>query len=161
MFADDGRAFKMAEARRKEKMATAREKWISEMLADDGKALAKIFKAIDTDRSGTLSQKELFRYFDKTGKSALLEESKHLFQEMDADGDGEITIDELMTWLKMDHGVENDKKKSEEKRRASHDRVDARAHKPLTKTLDASVGGAWQMTGADCARQHQYVSCVM
>jgi Ca2+-binding EF-hand superfamily protein len=140
MSCDDKVAVEALEHRRLDKIDEARTKWAAELLKDEGKGLQMIFDQIDTDNSGSLSQKELFRYFSRIGKSALVEQGKHLFDEMDANNDGEVTVEELKSWLNMDHRTAGTIKREADQRRESMQRTTAVSHKPLTKTMDASTG---------------------
>jgi Ca2+-binding EF-hand superfamily protein len=115
-----------------------------------------MFKAIDTNKSGTIDERELFRYFRKTGKSALVDESRHLFSEIDLNKDGEISLEELKTWLGMDHRAANEEKRAADQRRNSYDR--APSHTAAMKSMDSAVayGSAWAKSGAECTKERMY-----
>jgi Ca2+-binding EF-hand superfamily protein len=86
----------------------------------------------------------------------MVEQGKHLFDEMDTNNDGEVTVDELKAWLSMDHRTAGAIKRETDRRRESLQRTTAVSHMPLHKTMDASSGGIWSMKGADCKREQTY-----
>jgi hypothetical protein len=86
----------------------------------------------------------------------MVEQGKHLFDEMDTNNDGEVTVDELKAWLSMDHRTAGAMKRETDRRRESLQRTTAVSHMPLQKSMDASSGGVWSMKGADCKREQTY-----
>jgi Ca2+-binding EF-hand superfamily protein len=65
-------------------------------------AIKGVFKALDTDSSGTVSVEELQATIAKTSDSVSLEEIKEAIEEFDVNGDGEISLQEFLHFMKSD-----------------------------------------------------------
>jgi hypothetical protein len=71
-----------------------------------GEEIEAVFANWDTDGNGTLSKHEIKAGLDRIGLSLLKNEFNELFDEIDINSDGEVTISELKTfagtsWVKM------------------------------------------------------------
>jgi Ca2+-binding EF-hand superfamily protein len=68
---------------------------ISELDADPDKELRDAFDVFDSDRSGFIDRKELKKLMKKLGQALSDEELDAMMEEVDANGDGEISFDEF------------------------------------------------------------------
>ena len=63
----------------------------------DTESIRKVFKQMDVDQSGTLDKKEMMGGLCKLGLG--VEESRSLMETIDANGDGDISYDEVVEFL--------------------------------------------------------------
>jgi Ca2+-binding EF-hand superfamily protein len=139
--------FHPGEELRRIKIERARSKWVFELFANNAKNLKQIFNQIDTDRSGSISQNEMLRYFQKTGKSSLIKDCLHLFKEIDANNDGELSYEELAAWLKITHRAAVAEKREQDQMQSIERAASATSHQEFSKGLHCfpkkSCGAAW------------------
>lgn len=62
--------------------------------------MVELFDSIDADRSGTIGRRELEHLFIKMGWDVTGEELEAAAIEMDPSGDGEIDLDEFISWVR-------------------------------------------------------------
>jgi hypothetical protein len=139
------------ETRRLANLDRARKNWVLHLLSNGAANLKRIFDEIDVDKSEGIDQCELMRYFQKKGKSPLIEDSKHLFDEIDANGDGEISFEELRLWTeRVAHG--DARQLQEDQSAVRFFSATIRGHTPFTKGIhkfpQKSCGVAWRKGAA-------------
>jgi Ca2+-binding EF-hand superfamily protein len=70
-----------------------------------------VFDAIDKDKNGTLSCKELQQFFDLIGAGVTQKEVNQLIKEIDVKGTNSVTFLEIFRWLKLDAKHATEKRK--------------------------------------------------
>ena len=64
-------------------------------------ALREVFRSIDVDGNDGISKEELIEAFYKRGVKMSWDEADELYRQADANGDGSISFDELMTIVEL------------------------------------------------------------
>lgn len=64
-------------------------------------ALREVFQSIDVDGNDGISKEELIEAFYKRGVKMSWAEADELYRQADANGDGSISFDELMTIVEI------------------------------------------------------------
>jgi calmodulin len=63
--------------------------------------LREVFRSIDVDGNDGISKEELIEAFYKRGVKMSWDEADELYRQADANGDGSISFDELMTIVEL------------------------------------------------------------
>jgi Ca2+-binding EF-hand superfamily protein len=75
---------------------------LKQRLLQDG-GLKNVFAAMDKDDSGLIDFQEFKAYLDKQGIAVMYQDGKMLYQEMDVDGNGELSYAEMQAFVEGDH----------------------------------------------------------
>jgi calmodulin len=69
--------------------------------------IEQIFKTYDVDNSGTLEPEELLRFLHSLGQNASPEKAQALCAALDKDGNGQISCEEFVSWMYVQHLNQN------------------------------------------------------
>jgi Ca2+-binding EF-hand superfamily protein len=90
------------ERRRLQRREQSRQLWRERVMETPGE-LQALFEEIDADGSGSITYKELLRYFQLQGLEMLVEDGKATFDALDKDGSSTVDFDEFEAWITQDH----------------------------------------------------------
>jgi len=104
--------------------------------------LKMIFKEVDKDGNGVITEDELYTMMKKMGINSTPDEFANLFQSLDLNGDGKIDLEEFLSgirWLKKGIGISSKLAQSKKKDVSSTLSEDKRAIKNLQERNDILV----------------------
>jgi Ca2+-binding EF-hand superfamily protein len=96
-----------SEVRKIKQREQVRKTLTSRLIQEGG--LHKLFDAIDADKSGDLTVKELKRFLDMKGMSIMHQDSRALLESMDTDMNGKIDKQEFEAYFSEDHTAMQDR----------------------------------------------------
>lgn len=69
------------------------------MATSDQERFDALFNGLDQDQTGSIDPNEFARLCGELGMAMSPVQIQHVFNELDTSGDGELSREEIMTWL--------------------------------------------------------------